>query len=63
LIAALPRREFGERQIRQPIGIMLSQLKPIDDEEGHRAPHVVAAVDTFRQTIEHLVEGRRHQPD
>jgi hypothetical protein len=63
LIGALPRRELGERQIRQPVGIMLSQPKPIDDEEGDLAPHVVAAVDAFRQTIEHLIEGRRHQPD
>jgi hypothetical protein len=58
-----PGRNFGERQIRQPLGIVLAQAKLIDDEERHLATHVVGAIDGFRQTIEHLVQGRRHQPD
>jgi hypothetical protein len=58
-----PRRDFGECQIRQPVGIVLTQAKPIDDEERHLAADVVSAIDRFRQTIEDLVEGRRHHPD
>jgi hypothetical protein len=58
-----PRRNFGERQLGKPIGIVFSQAKLIDDEERHLAPHVVGAVEGARKTIEHLVEGRRHQPD
>jgi hypothetical protein len=59
----LPRRDFGERQIGQPFGIVLSQAKLIDDEERDLAAHAVGAIDGFGKTIEHLVEGRRHQPD
>ena len=51
----LRRSDFGERQLRQTLGVVFAQAKPIDDEERDLAAHLIGAIDGFRKTIEHLV--------
>jgi hypothetical protein len=35
--------DFGERQLRQTLGIVFSQAKPIDDEKRDLAAHLIGA--------------------